>query len=1064
VKIFTLYILATLFFFKLTHSVFCQSIDRKIEKVIFDQHENTGTVYCILKDKQGFIWLGTSTGLKRFDGINIKSYRFNPIDSFSVSSSEVRSIQEDKNGDLWIGTINKGINKFIRREEKFVRYDKGQSGNNFLNEEIVPQLLYTQDNQLWACVWGAGLAYFDEVNNKFEYIVPDSNEIAPVLSKHIRSIQTSKTDSNILWVGTREGLLKFDRRLKKYFPLYLKDIPSGSALSGFIFSIVEDKDNTLWIGSQNKGFCNYDPFTGKISNYGFNNNTSVLSIASDISGNVWIGTAGDGIFYFDAKEEKLVNYIKQKNNLNSLPSNIINSLFVCDEEIVWIGTAGTGLARFVSASKKFIQFNPSKKTLGFNKDEYVSHIFEDDDKDIWLCGADGRVFIYNVKQDRVQILFNGKNVRPRSKIYSVISAGNNKYLIATFNEGFFIYDKKSGGMLHKKLYPDHSVLWHANKVTSFLKATREKYYIGTDGAGLFEYDLNTDNIHLYNDNMRNVWALFRGKSGDVWVGTWGNGLFRLNESTNEIESFYPEPNDKSLFTSTTAVCITQDYKGNLWVGTQGDGLFLLENDKIDDTVFKNFNSSNGVPGDLIMGIAAEDENNLWISTQAGLARYDYKTKAFTFYDQQDGIEQLEFNLGSILKASDNKIYFGSLEGMYLINKKNYLTKRNAFNVVITDIKLFNNSIRIYNKNYPSSEYESLTLNYNQNFLAFEFAPLNYLDPSKVACEHILEGVDNDWVKAEGRRFANYTDLPPGEYKFIVRILDSENNAAISFASIVVNIRPPIWATWYAYIFYVVVFMSVLLFIRKYELEKRARKIRERLRKRQAEAEMREMHLKAETAELKAKTLEQEKEIEKQKIRNRIARDLHDEIGSNLSSISLLSSILKDEFNSDFELSNSLSRIESTAKNSVTSIRDIVWFINPASDSLIDLIRKMNETTESMLRGKEYYFRHNIPDSDIKITPEIKRGIYLIFKETLNNISKHSGADKVKINVNVENNKFILTIDDNGKGFNLNDTYSGNGINNIKSRADELSASLKIESEIGKGFSLVLKLQMTQMRD
>jgi signal transduction histidine kinase len=280
------------------------------------------------------------------------------------------------------------------------------------------------------------------------------------------------------------------------------------------------------------------------------------------------------------------------------------------------------------------------------------------------------------------------------------------------------------------------------------------------------------------------------------------------------------------------------------------------------------------------------------------------------------------------------------------------------------------------------------------------------------------------------------------------------------ASVKLIITPPLYATWYAYALYVIVFIGVLFLIRKFELEKRAKKVRERLLKNKEEAAMREMKLKTEAAELKSKALEQEKEIEKQKIRNRIPRDLHDEIGSNLSSISLLSRMIKDELKSDGELSQNLSRIESTAKNSVTSIRDIVWFINPASDSLIDLIRKMTETSENMLKGKEYYFRHNIPDSDLKITPEIKRGIYLIFKETLNNISKHSGADKININVSVENNYFIMLITDNGKGYDINSTYNGNGLNNIKSRAGELNAYLAVDSEPGKGSSLQLKLQMT----
>ena len=1046
------------------YTVMPQFCYAQFKKVTFNQKQNLGTVYSIFKDKQGFIWLGTSTGLKRYDGVNLKSYRFDPLDTSSISSNEVRSIQEDKNGDLWIGTINKGINKFLRSEEKFLRYNKSQNGNYFLKEEIVPQLLYTPDNQLWACVWGAGLAYFDEATNKFEYIIPDSNEISSTLSKHIRSIYASATDSNIFWVGTRQGLMKFDRQTKKYHTFFQREIASGSALSGFIFSIIEGKDNTLWIGSQNKGFCNFDPASEKISQFGFNRNTSVLSLASDISGNIWIGTAGDGIFYFDSKQKSLINFQKQQNVSGSLVSNVINSLFVCDEEIVWIGTAGAGLTTYAPAKKKFLQLTPSYANLKYSKDGYVSHIFEDDDKDIWLCGDDGNILIYKPETDKVEPLFKDNDIRPQSKIYSVISAGGNKYLMASFGEGVFVYDKKLSENVNRKIYPDNSDSWRANRTTSLLKNADGKFFIGTDGAGLFEYDLSGDIIKLYNDDMPNIWALFKDKSENVWVGTWGNGVFRLNPSNNTLDNFHPNDKHNSSFNSTTTVCITKDYQGNLWFGTQGDGVFFLAKDKIDNPKFINYNSTDGIPGDLIMGIAASDKNNVWISTQAGLAQFNYKTESFTSYGLNDGIEQVEFNLGSILKASDDNLYFGSLEGVYFTNRSSFLTKQKDFNTVITDIRVFNKSTIFHIIDYPKTEYETLELSYNQNFISFEFAPLNIAGTSDVKCEFKFEGVDQNWVKDEARRFASYTDLSPGKYKFSVRSFDAENNLLNSFASIEVIIHPPVWATWYAYIFYVLFFVGVLLLLRKYELEKRAKKLRDRLRKNKEEAAMRELTLKTEAAELKARTVEQENEIEKQKIRNRIARDLHDEIGSNLSSISLMSRMIKDELKSDSELSQNLSRIESTAKNSVTSIRDIVWFINPSSDSLIDLIRKMNETAENLLRGTECVFHHNIPDTDKKISPEIKRGIYLIFKESLNNISKHSGADKVNITVNVENNEFILTIDDNGKGFNVNETYNGNGINNIKSRTDELGASLNIQSEIGKGSGLVLKLQMTQTRD
>lgn len=1060
IKIFVCFCL----FLVLTPNVSSQLFNPDFEKIIFNQSENIGTVYSIIKDKQGFIWLGTSTGLKRYDGVNLKSYRFNPSDTSSISSNEVRSIQEDKDGNLWIGTINKGINKFLRREEKFIRYDKGQKGNYFLKEDIVPQLLFTKDNQLWACVWGAGLAYFNNANNKFEYIIPDSSETSSTLFKHIRSVHQSETASDIFFVGTRQGLMKFDRRSKAYFPLFEKDIVSGSGLSGFIFAIIEGKDNTLWIGSQNKGFCNYNPVTEQISQYGFKRNTSVLSLTSDNYGNIWIGTAGDGIFYFDSKQKSLTNFHKQQNVSGSLVTNVINSLFVCDEEIVWIGAAGAGLITYTPAKKKFMQLTPAFANLNFAKDAYVSHIFEDDDKDIWLCGADGNIFVFETETDRVEPLFKENDIRPRSKIYSVVSAGSNKYLIASFSDGIFVFDKKSGKIFNRKLYPDNSDLWRANRITSLLKNANNKFFIGTDGAGLYEYDLSRDIIKLYNDDMPNIWALFRDRTENVWVGTWGNGLFKLNPSNNTLDNFHPNDKHNSSFNSTTAVFITQDFQGNLWFGTQGDGVFFLASDKINNPKFTNYNSTDGIPGDLIMGIAAADENNVWISTQAGIAKYNHSTKVFTTYGHRDGIEQVEFNLSSILKASDDNLYFGSLEGVYFTKRNPYLTKQKDFNTVITDIRVFNKPIKFHIKKYPKTEYETLELSYNQNFISFEFAPLNFSATSKVKCEFKFEGVDENWVDEERRRFASYTDLSPGKYKFSVRSYDAENNLINSFASIELIIHPPVWATWYAYTFYGLIFFSALLLMRKYELEKKSKKVKERLRRSKEEAEIKEMKLKAEAAELKAKNIEQEKEIEKQKIRNRIAQDLHDEIGSNLSSISLMSELIQDNENIDAEASEKIKRIHTVANGSTQSIRDIVWLTNPSSDSVKDLIAKMKEVADNTLGKFNLNFDYPIDVSEIILLPETKRNLFFIYKEALNNIVKHAEAKNVEIKLLVEKGSILLSIKDDGKGFSPSDNVPGNGLKNIRSRANEINAELKFESNPGKGTIIELIVNITQVRD
>ena len=218
------------------------------------------------------------------------------------------------------------------------------------------------------------------------------------------------------------------------------------------------------------------------------------------------------------------------------------------------------------------------------------------------------------------------------------------------------------------------------------------------------------------------------------------------------------------------------------------------------------------------------------------------------------------------------------------------------------------------------------------------------------------------------------------------------------------------------------------------------------------------------AELKAKNIEQEKEIDKQKIRNRIAQDLHDEIGSNLSSISLMSELIQNDERINQEASEKIKRIHKVAKGSTQAMRDIVWLTNPASDSLKDLIAKMKEVADNTLGKFNLKFDYPMEVSEINLLPETKRNIFFIYKEALNNIIKHAEAKSVEINFQIEDSTIFLSIKDDGKGFNATVSGSGNGLKNIRSRAKEINAELKFESTPGKGTLLELIANITQVRD
>ncbi|HLG32561.1 MAG TPA: sensor histidine kinase, partial [Ignavibacteriaceae bacterium] len=267
---------------------------------------------------------------------------------------------------------------------------------------------------------------------------------------------------------------------------------------------------------------------------------------------------------------------------------------------------------------------------------------------------------------------------------------------------------------------------------------------------------------------------------------------------------------------------------------------------------------------------------------------------------------------------------------------------------------------------------------------------------------------------------------------------------------------PFYRTLSAYILYVVLIAVGLYSVRRYELRKRKEKNEALLKDEREKAKLREAQLRAEKAELQSKALESEQELEKQKIRYRIASDLHDEIGSNLSSITLLCSLIGRNIKPDEEINNQLSDISNAAKSSAESIRDIVWFLNPTSDILSRLLARMKETANLLLRNINYNIETAGIDSDLRINPDVKRNVYLIFKEALNNISKHSQAGKVKIRIVNENHNFSLLIIDDGIGFELDSVPEGNGLRNLNNRAEQIGAELKIISSPGKGTTISLK--------
>ena len=356
--------------------------------------------------------------------------------------------------------------------------------------------------------------------------------------------------------------------------------------------------------------------------------------------------------------------------------------------------------------------------------------------------------------------------------------------------------------------------------------------------------------------------------------------------------------------------------------------------------------------------------------------------------------------------------------------------------------------------------EEIELAYSDRFFSFEFAALEFTNPTKNKYAYMMEGFDKDWNYIGSRKYANYTNLDPGEYIFKVKASNNDGIWNETAAYIKLVITPPFYQTWWAYSIYGMIAIFGFYSIRKYEINKRMKIEEENLRKEREQTKLKEIQLRAESAEYKAKIIETEKEVEKQQIRTRIATDLHDEIGSNLSSIMLLTTLLDNNLKTNETAGNYTSNIYSAAKVSAEAIRDIVWFINPSSDNVGRLITRMNETANTMLKGLNYTVNHSKIENIDKLTPEVKRNLFLAYKEILNNIIKHSNANNVEIKIWEEKNILNLFVKDDGIGFDENEVNLGNGLKNLRSRVNKIGGSIEIISQDNNGTSVFISVEMT----
>ena len=794
-----------------------------------DMGLSQSSILSIIQDRRGYLWFGTATGLNRYDGYEFIVYTNDANDSLSISDNEITSLYEDADGNLWIGTSTGVLNKFDPITETFSHFDLAGSSDwsSSIEDEIydtpitfsrnqtstITTIDQDQEGNLWVGTWGKGIVRFDAKSNKKKYFYHFRDRENSLSSNKIVKILVD--NENVIWVGTFGGGLNRIRiganNNSKIIVEELK-INSDFLFEKRITALYQDSNSDLWIGSYSGGVCVIDqnslylkPSKIKLLNlndslkHSSNKKLNVMDIIEDRNSTVWIATNGEGLFNYSLKNKVSQHFTHETSNQNSLGENELQSLYVDRSGILWIGTQlGSGINKLERRYNKFKTLPVKTEINKSLNDNIIWAIHEDNEENLWFGTHRGGLNKWNKVSN--EFTYIKKNKLGDDHIRSIVEDKFGNLWIGTYSGGLTYYNKDNESFKNFRELKNNSNSVTSNQIQSLLIDDDNTLWIGTFGGGLNKLDLaifyNTGlaqfNSYLHNpaemeslsDNR--IYILYQDKIGDLWVGTHGGGLNKFDKQTETFTIFKSILNKKNTLSDNKIMSLHETENGQLLVGTFGGGLNLLDPGQNTNQRMKEKISLNCSD---IYGILFDEESGYWLSTDKGIYNLDRGLQTFRQYDLSDGLQSLEFSGGAYEKGNDGTLYFGGINGVNFFNPKNIQLDNFLPPIVISRIKVFDEPIK--------GEKKELVFGRDENYFSFEFASLDFKKSDKNKYQFILEGLDTKWSFTDSKdRRVFYTNLAPGDYTFRVRGTNNDGIWSPYEAKVNIKILAPFWMQWW----------------------------------------------------------------------------------------------------------------------------------------------------------------------------------------------------------------------------------------------------------------------------
>lgn len=1020
-------------------------------------------VKCIYRDRLGYLWIGTADGLNRFDGINIRTYKFSVTDSSSINHNFVSAIFEDRHGNLWIGT-QVGLNKYIRNKDCFHRI-KGLT--NYVSSFLE---------------LGTGILYIGSPGGLF-VMDPHTQRIWQV-NNEVGIESMVKSGNHRIWAGTRDGLFLIDDNFN--FQKIALPLPEVR-----IRTLYVDSMHQLWVGTENTGLLVITNPNEKLKNFNvksFRHNRknpfsirdgTVYAITQDPNKNFWIGIENGGVNILRANE-LMTNFPKfehlEHNPFDSytLCNNSVHAIYCDNQQTIWVGTYGNGLSYTNPMLQKFDHYRQVPGATMSLNNNFINALY--DNEDYTFVGTEGGLNVWD-KQLKKMWYFTSKPDDSRTissnVVWSIGVDSRNNVWVGTWNGGLNRWDTKRKIFERIKFFHTDSTGMAGNSVTRIMESSDGLLWIATLGRGLFCYDYRTNTFTRYRFQREQnslscdwIFDIAEDKHGNIWIAST-EAVDVFDRKKNHFRKYTYHPGNSGSISYNGALVLFRDSRDHMWIGTS-NGLNVYD-ERSDG--FRYYIEKDGLPNNSIKAICEDNRGNLWISTNRGISKFVGGSRlpsnpVFVNYTVSDGLQAYEFNARVAFKNSQGYLFFGGPNGYNVFHPDSMPENTFLPPVVFTNLYVFNSLVRPGDKTGILSEnisyVKEIRLKKRWAVFTIEFAALNLIAPEKNQYAYYLEGIDRTWNYVGNKHSATYTYLPAGKYVLHVMASNNDGRWNKTGNSLKIIIVPAWWESLPAKVFYGLLFLLALYFFRKYTLISVSLKNQLWLehREKQQMEELGRLKLQFFTNishELRTPLTLILGPLKRLMDEGKMDEPLHTVYRNAFRLKTLVDQIL------DFsKLENEKMTIQLEDKDIVEIIRSALW-------NFADLSKQ---------KGIQLHFNANATSCICKVDED---KIEKIITNLLSNALKNTpGGGEVKVGVQVEQSRIVMFVSDTGQGISADEIKhiferfftssntmltkggTGIGLNLTHKLVELLGGTIEVDSRWGKGTTFTVQLPLNHI--